>query len=391
MADEGAPRKTSNYKRFSGMASQNERYNVKDDEMFWLENIMRVGPRKLRSVPGPGKPIKIAPPAPPTICVPDPQNLVEFDVYDLDSNLTSPPPGGTGWRVTWGFVESDTTIVAMRENPVFVGFGNPRYNNDTYVKVFRAQHGVAPEIAKTHGSGIADNTTPADGEVMVHSDQPSYGFYQFSGFYYFDWTNNIVVQCARPATYFPFKVNAACKNGSDIYLVVNHGTFGGDHVGQLVHFSYPAGTFIADSTVLTGYSRTVALDCSANFLYALSTDGTGFYFIDKIDRTALTIADHYVLGQQFIASMSVVDDTLIYFDRYAVSKQVDIYYWHLGSIVHLNTGGPISISVGIPIVPGLGAQDTRYNFIFRAPYFYFGENGFGGFPVSITKIGPVIC
>jgi hypothetical protein len=57
--EEGPPRKTTPFNKFSGMASQNDRYNIKDDEMFWLENIMRTGPRKLSSVPGPGPQISL--------------------------------------------------------------------------------------------------------------------------------------------------------------------------------------------------------------------------------------------------------------------------------------------------------------------------------------------
>lgn len=49
----GPPRKTTTLKQFSTMASQNERFNTKPDEFFWLENIMRVAPHKLHSVPGP--------------------------------------------------------------------------------------------------------------------------------------------------------------------------------------------------------------------------------------------------------------------------------------------------------------------------------------------------
>jgi hypothetical protein len=51
--EEFAPRKTTTYNKFEGMASQNERYNVKQQELFWLENIMRTAPHKLSSVPGP--------------------------------------------------------------------------------------------------------------------------------------------------------------------------------------------------------------------------------------------------------------------------------------------------------------------------------------------------
>lgn len=50
---EQAPRKTTTYKQFEGMNSQDERYGCEHTEFFFLENIMRVGDGKLRSVPGP--------------------------------------------------------------------------------------------------------------------------------------------------------------------------------------------------------------------------------------------------------------------------------------------------------------------------------------------------
>lgn len=50
---EQAPRKTTTYKQFDGMNSQDERYGAEKTEFFFLENIMRVGDGKLRSVSGP--------------------------------------------------------------------------------------------------------------------------------------------------------------------------------------------------------------------------------------------------------------------------------------------------------------------------------------------------
>ena len=50
---QGAPRKSTTYKDFQGMNSQDERYGCEDSEFFWLENVMRVGDGKLRSIPGP--------------------------------------------------------------------------------------------------------------------------------------------------------------------------------------------------------------------------------------------------------------------------------------------------------------------------------------------------
>jgi hypothetical protein len=50
---EGAPRKTTTYKEFEGMNSQDARYGCEKSELFFMENVMRVGDGKLKSVPGP--------------------------------------------------------------------------------------------------------------------------------------------------------------------------------------------------------------------------------------------------------------------------------------------------------------------------------------------------
>lgn len=49
----GPERKTSTFKQWSGMNSQDERYGVEKDEFFYLENIMRVADGRLHSVSGP--------------------------------------------------------------------------------------------------------------------------------------------------------------------------------------------------------------------------------------------------------------------------------------------------------------------------------------------------
>lgn len=69
MAEAGPPRKTGNFKEFSGMNSQDGRYGVEDNEFFYLENIMRVADGKLRSVPGPSVPQGTFPPGDETIYV----------------------------------------------------------------------------------------------------------------------------------------------------------------------------------------------------------------------------------------------------------------------------------------------------------------------------------
>jgi hypothetical protein len=61
-ADEGAPRKTTTYKQFDGMNSQDGRYGVEPNEFFYLENIMRVADGKLHSVSGPSSAQGVYPP-----------------------------------------------------------------------------------------------------------------------------------------------------------------------------------------------------------------------------------------------------------------------------------------------------------------------------------------
>lgn len=51
--DPESPRKTSTYKEFTGMNSQDGRYGVDDNEFFFMENIMRIADGRLKSVPGP--------------------------------------------------------------------------------------------------------------------------------------------------------------------------------------------------------------------------------------------------------------------------------------------------------------------------------------------------
>ena len=56
-----APRKTTTYKEFNGMNSQDARYGVGNDEFFFLENIMRVADGRLHSVSGPSTILAVFP------------------------------------------------------------------------------------------------------------------------------------------------------------------------------------------------------------------------------------------------------------------------------------------------------------------------------------------
>ncbi len=62
MAQAPSTRKTTTYKTFSTMDSQNERFGVEKDEFFFLENIMRVSEGRLRSVMGPSAVVADFPP-----------------------------------------------------------------------------------------------------------------------------------------------------------------------------------------------------------------------------------------------------------------------------------------------------------------------------------------
>src|SRR5574340_841915 len=103
MAEASPPRKTTTYNRFSTMASQNERYNTKEDEFFWLENIMRTAPHKLHSVPGP-RTVASFPIAQP--CLPDaPRDHQSIAQVGCTLLQTGFPPGtlSGNTRASWGF------------------------------------------------------------------------------------------------------------------------------------------------------------------------------------------------------------------------------------------------------------------------------------------------
>ena len=59
--DGGESRKTTTYKEFNGMNSQDARYGVEGNEFFFLENIMRVADGRLHSVSGPSTILAVFP------------------------------------------------------------------------------------------------------------------------------------------------------------------------------------------------------------------------------------------------------------------------------------------------------------------------------------------
>ncbi len=50
---EQSPKKTTTYREFGGMNTQDSRYGVEPNELAYLENIMSIAEGKLHSVPGP--------------------------------------------------------------------------------------------------------------------------------------------------------------------------------------------------------------------------------------------------------------------------------------------------------------------------------------------------
>lgn len=50
---EQSPKKTTTYREFGGMNTQDSRYGVEPNELAYLENIMSIAEGKLHSIPGP--------------------------------------------------------------------------------------------------------------------------------------------------------------------------------------------------------------------------------------------------------------------------------------------------------------------------------------------------
>ena len=272
-----APRKTTTYNRFSTMASQNERYNTKEDEFFWLENIMRTAPHKLHSVPGP-RTVASFPIAQP--CLPDAprdhQSIAQIACTNIQTGF---PPGSisSNSRASWGFIDNGVVIAAVIDS------------SGSTSQIIQADVSTGTVIGT-----LTPIPTPFFGTILLtgQSDEQSYAFFGGVGggdqnMWYFSWPNQRVTKFVQ--NYPGYLITGGpfwAKHGDLFYSVIQWG-FGASPVSfvSVQQFSFTGvpngdgtfqGTFIQDNiTTLTQPTGSdpgitpLSVQATDNFVYVL--------------------------------------------------------------------------------------------------------------------------
>jgi hypothetical protein len=397
--DEQSPKKTTTYQRFEGMNSQKSRYGVPDNEMFWLENIMRVAPKKLHSVPGPTAKLATYPifsGCPSTTLPTGTQDLSIVHCYQYNEGL---PPGTQGGNsasqlnfVTGSrFAGTDSFVTSVS---VQSGFGIP-YNPPPPDKL---------QIIEASGDTLNVITTlpvPSSPAATFigqsshagssgHSDELSILFFMGgitppglpSAYVYFNYQTNVL-------TYFEPEGGTAtqcwAKRGDRFWWVR-------DAPGAINRYSVSAGGLPIMHASIAGVTNAdfirdlVATD---NFLYLLyndSADATIF----RLNLDTLAIVDSWVLTDPLIYDMDVESDDLIYLNGYTdkLAPQTWTFSYFVPSTATLTHIDDVLRGCN----GGLGIGNSGQNsFHFQKGYFYMGYGGFGTGQTNITVVGPLNC
>ena len=418
MAEATPPRKTTTYNRFSTMASQNERYNTKEDEFFWLENIMRTAPHKLHSVPGP-RTVASFPIAQP--CLPDaPRDHQSIAQVGCTLLQTGFPPGtlSGNTRASWGFIDNGSVIVAVVEA-----------SGSTY-QVIQADVSTGTVIGT-----LTPIPTPFFGTILLvgQSDEQSYAFFGGVGggdqnMWYFSWPNQKVTKFVK--NYPGFLITAGplwAKHGEFFYSVIQWG-FGSSPASfiSVQQFSFTGapngdgtfqGTFIQDNiTTLTQPTSgdppvtPLSVQATDNFVYVLvlkSTSGTNPGQLYKFNTSDLTLADMFQFDYLTAANpvnnaapslIYVVSDDLTYITRtsnlsFAGGGPAEDYALEFGYVDWLTHSYEYIDRVFTSTLNCASVGLRSANLVFQNGNFYYGSSAsdlFGG-PINIAKIGPVNC
>ena len=383
-ADDSAPRKTTTYKRFEGMASQNERYNTKPDEMFWLENIMRVSPKRLHSVPGPI--IRTTVPIPPSGCPIDtvptgPQLMTQVFCYNYDTG--APPgtlPGPSASQVDF--------IAGKSPNEEFIatasvsdGFLAPYPRADWEVMhIMGTTISAATPVPLPPGDAFNYATQTRQAGVSGHSDEMCYliiGDYTKSGSgtfggvtVYFSWPSQTVTVLNEGLT--DGTTGTWAKHGTNFWRSSEAGSI------YRWDLSNPfASSFVAHATGFLAVMSTI--QATDNFLWTHDAANSLLY---KLDLSTMAIVASYSLAA---VNIYVAGDDLIY--NFTTSGADFTFSYFIPST---NTNTAIGIINSNCMTPSTFTTPSVMKF--AAGYFYISQ-GFGPFgPGGKTvKIGPLVC
>lgn len=377
----GPPRKTTTYNRFSTMASQNQRYNTKQDEFYWLENIMRVAPHKLHSVPGPGA-AHFFPNVSPCITTTI-RGQQQIEILDYFKNQS-----GASVRTSWGFMDDNEVISTLVGDPTCAS-GNMAYT-DACCTVNNFIGGGLP--ASTSLLGDPNPIGPFANTRIGVSDIMSWGAisnaYNGLRIYYSNGT---------PVDYAIQPNQATGGYDLDTYTIRNNNVWTLQNVGVvtppsafLMKFDRVSGTLLNTynswGNDLVGFA---GLQSTTNFLYCIGNNVTqGKWFIYKINQSDGSIADSLdvtaLSGRQFVCVAS--DDLL-----YVLCGLTPASVYYVENFTNLFYVGYTPAQGFTPFSGGSG--------FWKNGALYYGSNGFSGFSVDIFKIavpcppdtGPIIA
>lgn|SRR5262245_62138877 len=360
MAEEtGPPRKTKTYRRFEGMNSQRERYGVSDDEMFYLENIMRVAPKKLHSVPGPHQ-IAFFPIVAPPECLDTTERgqrpLTAFMAYRATESYLARP--GENVHVAYGlWVDAALTFQCMVGIPQDGGGNMPYVTGTCTQSVFDdGSELVTSNIPIVPPENAA---LPAVNVMNGSSDEKMYGFANSPYDFYYPDRGNIHVNYAPPGGFFGNSRHFT-KRGEDIFV-------NPELTNKLHKYDVSSGTFLVElaitlsglpgGTFITNY---YALD---DRVVVICRDGVSVYpqKLVSINNTTGAVIDEFDISNVGIAVVAAVSNSIIYllagFTLYYLKDWTDLIY--VGQMVQP------------PEIPDMGFSTANF---LRSIMFFGGNN-----------------
>jgi hypothetical protein len=403
MAEEN--RKTENYRHFDGMVSQNERYGCERDQIFWLENIMRIGNGDLHSVPGPALVATL--PIPTTGCPEDTlpgvqEPLVQVHFWSFNTGI---PPGtlNNNCAAQENFIgENDDIIVWISERS---GFGTDYATN--------TGSGGKGQVLHIQGASITAVTRvplpawvtrftffgqEAQSGADGHSDERSYmltGLVYSAHFNnkfahaYFSWDSQQAYFMDAFTTQGPWT-----KFGNQFYI---YHFLNGEGIYRYVMQSGSVVEPTVGPANALGGVRPCGLSRTPNHLYALYPSNALF----QLDKNSLAVTNQWNLTSQLlpayqfpnILNLDAISDNLIYITQRkdsAGTGRLTFYYFTVndGKLTAINPTVPYSIDLNSGQNPGFPGAN---HFFFRKGYLYFGYNGIATGRTNFEKVGTLNC
>jgi hypothetical protein len=418
---QGPPRKTNTYNSFSTMASNNQREGVKPDEFFWLENIMRVAPHKLHSVPGPSSPVGFYP-IPITHCPDDAPGVQSLDAVCCYQNTLWVFPSGTASSCC--YIPPDLNFWCT--SSLQSGTGSSPYPvsvpQDWYLwkplqptgpscdlvditatdAILPAPHTITSFITQGGQAGRSGKSDENSYFLQVSGDlgNPYAAYFgQSSGFTPLIDTYNCTHGGFGPWTKYGgfYWSQVFCTGANDIFLKywsvpggVEQPTVATISIGGVADPSSPL-------PGVNGTTQIIAEQATATDLWVLKKAPTDTNVkLCKLDKTALTLTTEYSitdgawtdLGPRCF-NFSVFSNSLIFLIAWdgtgPNSSTVFTVGWFKPASNTFLKMGSFTTTCSIPLSVTTSPSGTT-TFWYRSNYFFVGSDA-----GNLLKLGPVVC